>query len=159
VVAACRLFTTLHQKYKMKLTYTLTALFMSVLTFAQCSECKSVAEAEKDPAKVISLKMNSYMSDEAFEGFPPVIFSFVNIEELYLTDFEFTEIPAAIGKLTKLKTLSFAGNSLEKLPEEIFELKNLKELLLNNNEFSDEYKAYIKKTAKEKLPNTKLMIN
>ena len=82
-----------------------------------------------------------------------------NLEILYLTDQKITSIPTFIGDLKNLKELSFAGCKLETLPEEIFNLKNLKELILLDNPFSEEYKKQLKKTFKERLPNTKLLLD
>jgi hypothetical protein len=146
----------------MKKKLIIALLLATAGTYAQCVECTSFAEAEKDPAKVISLKKSPYTEDyedDELEEVPASLKLFVNIEKLYLTDLSLGEIPATIGNLKKLKELGLAGNSLTEIPEEIYTLTNLKELILYDNEFSDEYIVEIKRKVKEKLPKTKLMID
>lgn len=124
---------------------------------AQCVNCKSFAEAEKEPLKAVSIKMNASTAPDSFEELPDLT-PYANLEILYITDFGFPEIPASVGSLKKLKELSFAGNELVDLPEELFQLKQLKELILFGNAFSEESIAIIKNRVKKEMPNTKLMI-
>jgi Leucine-rich repeat (LRR) protein len=142
----------------MNIKITLAILLFSVGGLAQCVKCKSLSEAEKDPKKVTSLLLNSYLNNDELEKVPASIFTFTNIQELFFTDYGFTEIPKEIGLLTQLKILSFAGNNLTQVPDEIFKLTQLKELILVNNQFSDEYIEQLEKKAKEKLPNTRVML-
>lgn len=137
---------------------TAALICLPLLGIGQCVKCTSFAEAEKEPAKAVSIKMNARTTDDSFEEIPDLS-PYVNLETLYLSDFGFPEIPASIGKLTKLRELSFAGNELEGLPEELFQLKQLKELILFGNAFSDEYKAELQKRLKKEMPDTKLMID
>jgi Leucine Rich Repeat (LRR) protein len=134
-------------------------LLVPIITFGQCVKCQSFEEADKDPAKVISIKINPNLTDITLEEIPATIAKYINLEVLYLTDHGFTSVTKEIGSLSKLKSLSLAGNELESLPEEIFQLKGLEELILFGNNFSDNYKAQLKKKLKEKLPNAKLMID
>lgn len=143
----------------MKAAPTIAFLFSSMVSFAQCVKCDSYSEAEKDPTKVISLKINPNLGGEYLEEIPVTISQFTNLEVLFLTDLDLVKIPKEIGKLTKLKSLSFAGNQLEELPEEMFDLTNLKELILFSNNFSDDYKNQLKKKMVEKMPQAKLMID
>lgn len=143
----------------MKQFAALLLFLLPIISFGQCVKCESLDEADKDPAKVISIKINPHTTDITLEEFPADIAKYVNLEVLYLSDHGFTSVSKEIGKLSKLKSLSLAGNELESLPEEIFELKSLEELILFANNFSDDYKAQLKKKFKEKLPKATLMID
>jgi hypothetical protein len=149
----------------MKSLLIIALLALSCPSFSQpgpgqgCVKCHSFEEAAKEPEKVLTIMINSYLHGITLKEVPDSIKIFVNLEKLYLTDHGLTSVPKVIGSLSKLKVLSFGGNELEKLPEEIFELKNLEELILFNNKFSEEYKRELRKKCKEKLPNTKLMID
>lgn len=137
----------------------LLLFIISNFSFGQCQKCSSIDEASKEPEKVKSLIINGYMNpDGPFEVFPKEIETFKNLEILYLSDQQFTEVPEFIGNLTNLKELSLAGGILEKIPDAIFKLKNLKELLLNDNEFSEEYMAELKVKLKQELPKTKVIL-
>jgi len=143
----------------MKKIILLIVLLVSSISFSQCQKCSSIAEASKEPEKVKSLIINGYMnSDGPFSIFPKEIEHFKNIQILYLSDQEFTEVPEFIGNLSNLVELSFAGGLLEKIPDSIFKLKNLKELLLNDNNFSEDYIVELKKKLKTELPNTKVIL-
>lgn len=142
----------------MRKMITTALICLPLFGIGQCVKCTSFAEAEKDPAKAISIKMNAATAEDSFEEIPDLS-PYVNLEILYLSDFGFSEMPASIGKLRKLKELSFAGNELDGLPEELFQLKQLQELILFGNAFSDQYKAELQKRMKKEMPNTKLMID
>lgn len=143
----------------MKKIISLIVLLYSAFTFGQCQKCSSIAEASKEPEKVKSLIINGYMNpDGPFSIFPKEIEQFKNIQILYLSDQEFTEVPEFIGNLSFLVELSLAGGLLEKIPDSIFKLKNLKELLLNDNNFSEDYIIELKKKLKTELPNTKVIL-
>ncbi|KOS05464.1 hypothetical protein AM493_05040 [Flavobacterium akiainvivens] len=143
----------------MTVRFILPLLLFFAVSNAQCIKCEALSEALKAPEQVKSLAVNGNLSGEEFDEFPKDVFKLRNIEELYITDYGFYEIPRQIGNLKKIKSLSLAGNSLEVLPDEIFTLTNLTELILSDNLFSDEYIEYIKQTVKEKLPKTRLMID
>lgn len=95
------------------------------------------------------------------------------LENFYLDNNNFTEIPAAITRLRKLKELSMSGNAIEKvskqitflkklevlnlsdnylseLPSSISRLKKLKYLILSGNNFNKEYIQQLQ----QMLPNT-----
>ncbi|OYU80518.1 MAG: hypothetical protein CFE23_08490 [Flavobacterium sp. BFFFF1] len=143
----------------MKKFAALLFLLLPVISFGQCVKCQSFEEADKDPEKVLSIKINPHTTDITLDEIPTAISKYTNLETLYLSDYGFTSVPKEIGSLSKLKSLSLAGNELETLPEEIFNLKALQELILFSNNFSDAYKAQLKKKLKEKLPNVKLLID
>ena len=143
----------------MKKLILIVLLIVSNISFSQCQKCTSITEAAKEPEKVKSLIINGYMNpDGPFSIFPKEIENFKNLQILYLSDQQFTEIPEFIGNLTTLVELSLAGGELEKLPNSIFKLKNLKELLLNDNNFSEDYLVELKKKLKVELPNTKVIL-
>ena len=141
----------------MKRLFLISLLAVSLNGFAQCTECNSLTEALKKPEGVKTLLVNGYQYGQV-DSIPSSIALLVNCEYLYLTDQPITQVPAAIGKLQKLKELSFGGCKLEKLPEEIFTLKNLKELILFDNAFSETYIKELKKRAVAELPKTKLLL-
>ncbi len=133
-------------------------ILSSLISAGQCVKCSSFEEANKDPLKVKSIIVNPYTTDITLDEFPENIGDFTNCETLFLVGHNFTTISADIGKLTKLKELSFAECMLTDIPDEIFELKQLKELILWENQFSEETVQKIKAKAKAELPNTKLRI-
>lgn len=135
-------------------------LFMGLANFsmAQCSDCKTLEEAFKEPEKVKHLKVSSFLSGDVLEEFPENIDTFVNVEVIYLSGHEFSQVSKDITQLKKLQVLSFAECMIEELPEEIFEMVNLKELILLGNPFSEEYKLEIKAKFKAKMPRTKVFL-
>lgn len=60
-----------------------------------------------------------------------------SIRKYYYNNFDFTEIPASIGKLKSLRKLILKGNNLQRLPESIKKLTNLTELDLSYNNFQE----------------------
>jgi hypothetical protein len=126
---------------------------------AQCVECSSFAEALKNPLQVKSIIINSNVNKTTVRQVPAYIDTFVNLEILYLTDQPITHIPPAIGRLPKLKELSFAGCRLTKIPDAVFALGSLKELILLNNPFASSYKTALRKKTKSLMPNTMLLLD
>jgi Leucine-rich repeat (LRR) protein len=143
----------------MKKVIFILSVFYSVLSFGQCTDCKSLKEAMIKPETVTSLRLNPFYDQVKLTSFPEGISSMKRLKILYVTDHQLTQVPVFIGELKNLKELSLAGNNLTTIPEEIFMLTNLKELILFDNEFSKDYINYIKKQCKEKLPGTKLLID
>lgn len=141
----------------MKNFFILLLIGISSFTYAQCTTCKSLNEANKAPLQVTSLLLNSYFIDEELTQFPKEIEQMKNLETLYFTDFEITEIPNFIGDLTKLKSLSFSGTSINSLPKSIFQLKNLTEIILLNTSLSKEYLINFEKEMKVQLPACKVL--
>ena len=135
---------------------TLTAL--SLASKSQTTAFESLAEALKDPQKVVTLKHNGWQSGIRLDSLTPNIGLLVNAEVIYLSDHNIKTIPKEIGNLKKLKELSFAGCQLESLPEEIFTLTNLKELILWDNKFSDETKKALKIKFKKLMPGTTVLM-
>ena len=142
----------------MKQIFILAFTFLTINCFGQCTECTSVEEASKAPLSVKSLQVNSYVNKISLDAVPAVIAKMTNLEILFFTDQPITRIPSFIGELKNLKELSFAGCKIETLPEEIYNLKDLREMILFDNSFSEEYKKELKKNFRERLPNTKLML-
>lgn len=134
------------------------SFLISLVSAGQCEKCSSFEEAKKDPLQVKSIIVNPYTTDITLDEFPDNIGAFTNCETLFLVGHNFTTISEDIGKLTKLRELSFAECMLTDVPDEIFQLKNLKELILWENPFSEETIEKIKAKAKAELPNTKLRI-
>ncbi|CAM3448826.1 Leucine-rich repeat domain-containing protein [Flavobacterium longum] len=134
-------------------------LLLPLLGIGQCVKCTTFTDAQKDPSKVTSIKMNSYLADEEITKIPDNIGDYSNLEELFLTDYGFTELPASFAKLKNLKSLSLAGNEFTQLPESVFQLTQLKELILFSNAFPDQYKKDLKARIQKEMPNTKLMID
>ena len=143
----------------MKNCFVALLFLLPLFGIGQCVKCTSFAEAQKDPAQVTSIKMNSYLAEEEITKIPDNIGDYVNLQELFLTDYGFTEVPSSIAKLKNLKSLSLAGNEFTQLPDAVFQLTQLKELILFSNPFSDQYKKDLKARVQKEMPNTKLMID
>ena len=143
----------------MRITALLVLCFFSFQSFGQCVDCTSIQEALKNPEMVKTLKINSWIHDTKLNSIPKSIDKLINVELIYLTDHDITKLPRSINKLSKLKELSLAGCKLESLPEEVFELKNLSLLILLYNKFSNESIITLQKKVKDKMPQTKLLIN
>lgn len=137
---------------------TLGCMLLSLTVTAQCIRCNSLDLAMKAPKQVKSLIINSAVQGTILEEFPIEIIQCENIETLYLTDQPIRSIPVDIGKLKKLKSLSFAGCSLTAIPDEIFTLKNLQECILLDNQFSEAEKKSITQRFKQSLPQMKLLL-
>lgn len=131
---------------------------LSIASYSQCVKCNSFDEAAKNPTIVKSIIINSYVHGIELNEIPKSIEQFVNLEILFLSDQQFTSVPAEIGKLTHLKSISFGGCMLQSIPDELFQLKELEEVILANNEFTDEYKAALEKRFKAELPKVKVML-
>ena len=115
-----------------------------------------LAAVKASPAKVTSLKLNPAASRNARRGvydalptFPTEIFACKNLVELEVfrgvTD---GEIPADLGKLTKLKSLSLGGLPTTRLPESIGKLTKLEQLSLAYMESLSQLPASIGKLTK-----------
>jgi Leucine-rich repeat (LRR) protein len=100
------------------------------LTLDTLDSYTSIAEAMKNPDKVIKLELRK----KKLKQFPKEIFQFKNLQYLDLSKNSITEIPAEIGELKDLQILIVSKNELETLPKEIGELENLQYLNVNQNE-------------------------
>ncbi|CCG52997.1 Hypothetical protein precursor [Flavobacterium indicum GPTSA100-9 = DSM 17447] len=141
----------------MKQLIFLLLLSFSSLSFAQCVKCTSLEEATKEPLKVKSLQLNSYLTEEEISDFPKEIEKMTNLEILYFTDFEITEIPDFIGNLRELKSISFSGTTIKSLPSSLLNLKKLKELILFNTSIPNEFLVNFEKQLKVDIPSCKIL--
>lgn len=137
----------------------LLALVAPFAALAQCTTCNSFSEAAKAPAGVVSIQINAYMHGVQLRTVPDDLAQYTHLKELFLTDHGLTSVPASIGSLGTLQSLSLAGNKLETLPEEIFRLKQLKELIVNDNAFSNAYKKELAKRVKREMPGVLLLLD
>lgn len=85
-----------------------------------------------------AMNLNGYnlsgVTAQYLTTFPKVLLQCTFLEELDLSHNDLTEIPAAIGQLTRLKVLNLSSNPhLKALPEAIGELTNLERLDLSGN--------------------------
>lgn len=83
---------------------------------AQCTKCTYFTEAAKAPAGVRIIQINPLVTGETLDQMPTDLAQYTGLKELYLTDHGLTEVPAAIGTLTTMTSLSLAGIKLETLP-------------------------------------------
>jgi len=61
-----------------------------------------------------------------------------DLEELNISDNNFTGVPAEVGQLTKLRILNLANNPLTGLPRELGQLQNLEILDLSGTQYSEQ---------------------
>lgn len=141
----------------MKQVLVLILIVVSYCSYGQCTECKTLAEALKQPKNVKTVSHNGSIGTK-LNSLPSTIGELENVEILYLSDHDIKTIPKEIGNLKKLKELSFAGCKLQKLPEEIFTLTNLKELILMDNLFTEAYKKEIKARFLKLMPKTAVLL-
>jgi len=139
----------------------LTALFFLFChsTYSQCVNCNSLKEALKKPEIVKSLEINAEAHKIYFDSFPKEVFVLTNLEKLSLSDENLYIIPPEIGKLKKLKQISFPHCRLERLPDEIFTLKNLTVINLLTNNFPHDYLKELKAKFQKYLPKTLVLIS
>lgn len=92
----------------------------------------TLQEALLDPEKTTSLKI---YATNATEWFPEI----ERLKNLEFLDMEtaITEIPDAISKLTKLKSLAMSRSNIEKISPKITELKGLEKLNLFSNKLTE----------------------
>lgn len=102
------------------------------LTLDTLTAFTSIAEAMKDPDKVIKLELRK----KKLKEFPPEIFQFKNLQYLDLSKNSLKEIPAGIDSLKYLQILILSKNDIESLPKEIGDLKMLQYLNVNQNDLS-----------------------
>ena len=106
------------------------AQLLDSLTLDTMTAFTSLAEAMKDPDKVVKLSLRK----EKLDKFPPEIFTFKNLQYLDLSKNRLTSIPEEIESLPNLQVLILSKNDIESLPKEIGRLKNLRVLNVNQNE-------------------------
>ena len=84
--------------------------------------------------KVINLNGND------FRKLPLEFSNLTNLEELYLNNEKYIDLPktlTVLSKLPKLTSLHLENDNLKKLPIEILELENLENLYLNHNKLEE----------------------
>jgi Leucine-rich repeat (LRR) protein len=108
------------------------AQLLDSLALAQADEYTDLAEALKDPDKVVKLSLRK----QKLKAFPEDIYRFKNLQYLDLGKNHLKEVPENIDTLQKLQVLILSRNSIEFLPREIGKLKNLKILNVNQNELA-----------------------
>jgi len=144
---------------KHQISFFFFLLFISTKICAQCVECHSFTEALQNPEKVKKLSINGNVHGIQIDTIPSGIGDMKNLEILWLSAQEhLKELAEEIKKLTKLRELSFASDALTDLPDFIYEMTQLKEVILLNNPMSEATIKKIKKSFKEKLPGTRLLI-
>ncbi len=75
--------------------------------------------------------------DEHWRGLPRNKHELLDIVDLYLEEYNLTELPKEIGQLTNLTVLYLYENDLTKLPKEIVQLENLTDLNIAMNNFTE----------------------
>jgi len=102
------------------------------LTLDTLTAYTSIADAMKDPDKVIKLELRR----KRLKEFPKEIFRFKNLQYLDLSKNNIKEIPPGIDSLKSLQILILSKNEIESLPREIGELKMLQYLNVNQNDLT-----------------------
>lgn len=102
------------------------------LTLDTLTAYTSIADAMKDPDKVIKLELRK----KHLKTFPKEIYLFKNLQYLDLTKNEIKELPPEIDTLKNLQVLILSKNELETLPKEIGGLKVLQYLNVNQNDLT-----------------------
>ena len=89
------------------------------------------------------------LSENKFEGhFPPVIFSLLNLKELYFEANQLSQIPTQIAGLENLQILHLQDNLITQIPDEIAGMKSLTTLNLSNH---PQYKVETNKISREEV--------
>lgn len=110
----------------------LSQRLLDSLTLDTLAGYTSIAEALKEPDKVIKLELRK----KRLKEFPPEIFRFKNLQYLDLSKNDIKEIPPGIDSLKSLQILIMSKNQLETLPKEIGSLKMLQYLNVNQNDIA-----------------------
>ena len=91
---------------------------------------KKIEQAARDEVERL------YLTEMELTELPPEIGQLTNLTELYLCNNSLSTLPVKIGQLTNLTLLNLNDNSLNTLPAEIGQLTNLTRLYLGSNSLS-----------------------
>lgn len=117
-------------KYLILFLFWLCSIFVGKAQTDSVQTFTTLEQALKNPDQVEVLDL----SKSKLEVFPPEIFTFKNLRELYLNKNKIKIIPPEIGSLTNLEIFEISKNRLEQIPAEIGHCVLLKRLVLNQNQ-------------------------
>ncbi len=105
------------------------AQLLDTVALEACPTYTNLAEALKDPDKVIKLSLRK----KKYKEFPREIYQFKNLQWLDLSKNAIKELPDSVAEFKFLQFFSISKNGLERLPLNIGKLKNLKYINVNQN--------------------------
>ncbi len=97
-----------------------------------CQEYTDLAEALKEPEKVIKLVLRK----KKFKEFPKELYQFKNLQYLDLSKNSIKELPDSLISFKSLQFFSISKNGLERLPLNIGKLKTLRYINVNQNDLT-----------------------
>lgn len=112
--------------------FSLKAQLHDSLSLDSITAYKSIAEANKEPEKVIKLVIHH----QKFPAIPEDIRKYTNLQYLDLSKNHIKIVPSWIGELKSLQTLILSQNKIDSLPEEIGNLVNLKYFIMNRTDLA-----------------------
>src|SRR5205814_1253404 len=74
--------------------------------------------------------------DYQLSQLPHELWRLSNLQELWLSNNQLSQLPPEVGQLSNLQKLDLDNNQLDEIPPEIGQLTNLQELWLSNNHLS-----------------------
>jgi hypothetical protein len=77
------------------------------------------------------------LNDYQLSQLPHELWRLSNLQELYLENNQLSQLPPEIGQLTNLQALHLDNNKLSQLPPELWQLTNLQELYLSDNQLDE----------------------
>jgi Leucine-rich repeat (LRR) protein len=104
-----------------------SAQLLDSIAFDTVKVYESIAEANKQPDKVIKLVLHK----DKLTAFPEDIRKYTNLQYLDLSKNRLKKVPAWIGELKSLQFLILSRNDIDTLPREIGGLENLKYFIIN----------------------------
>jgi Leucine-rich repeat (LRR) protein len=97
---------------------------------AQIKVFNNLSEAFKQPEKVKSINL----ARKQISSLPDSFSRFVNLEQLVISDNNFTAFPGVVLQCKKLKKLDAAANKFSEIPASLSTLENLEELSFAYND-------------------------